>query len=462
MKYSTIESVLQVAASLKGKRVKDLGDVELNSKNKGNVGNIIEEKGFGIKNNNDAEPDFKQLGIELKVLPLKKGRGRDLLVKERTKICSIDYRKLVGEKWKSSHAKRKLDKILFVFFEHNSSNPINSRILDFHLFCLESSEEPLIRSDWERTRRLVRDGFAHTLSESQNLILAASRAGEGKLPETQWPEQPNQTHAQRARRRAFSLKPSFTKTIWKEITDKKGLDRIVDLKKYSNYREMEGFVLDKLRSWEGESMKSFAKAHLIALGSSKNSDASIVRHALGFTGKNREIKELLQLGIQVKTIPCNKEDLFPFEAMSFPFQPLGELGLEERFDESVFYTYLQGFLFIPLLRTSRSDRKPEHITFGRAIIWRPSHDELVEIQGEWELCREIVRNGVRVKKKITNSGKGFILTNNLPGESDTNYIHLRPHARDSNDLDPSADVRISKQSFWFNKRFIQRLLTTIK
>ena len=157
-----------------------------------------------------------------------------MTIKERTKVCSINYRKLIEEKWPSSHAKIKLNKILFVFYEYNKQQPIHSKIVDYVIFNLENSDEPLIKSDWERTKKNVEEGNAHLLSESQNVILAASRSGAGKLPENKWPNQPNQTKSKKARQRAFSLKPSFTRTIWYEINNKGSLDRILDKHKYNN------------------------------------------------------------------------------------------------------------------------------------------------------------------------------------------------------------------------------------
>jgi DNA mismatch repair protein MutH len=162
------------------------------------------------------------------------------------------------------------------------------------------------------------------------------------------------------------------------------------------------------------------------------------------------------MGLKVKMIPARKSDMYPFEAMSFPFQPLGELSDEERFDESDFYTYLQGFLFIPLIRESREDKSLSKVVFGKSFIWKPNHDELVMIQVEWERIRDVVKAGIQIEKKVVKTKRGFIQKNNLPGESDTNYIHMRPHARDANDLDSSIDIEICKQSFWFNKKFIQR------
>ena len=90
IKIETEEALLEIASQLKGKTISEIFQGEINEKNKGNIGNIIESHGFGIKNNNDARPDFETLGIELKVLPLKRLGDKSLTVKERTKICLIN------------------------------------------------------------------------------------------------------------------------------------------------------------------------------------------------------------------------------------------------------------------------------------------------------------------------------------------------------------------------------------
>jgi len=456
--YYTFEQLFSKADELIGQTVEQLLKGKVIDSGKGAIGNIIEREGFGVANNNESRPDFPLLETELKVLPLKRGSKNNLSIKERTKICSINYKEIIDEKWKSSHAKIKLNKILFVFYEYDKSNPIKSKLIDYVLFNLESSDEPLIKSDWERTKKNVEDGYAHLLSESQNIILAASRSGAGKLEESQWPDQPNQKFSKKARQRAFSLKPSFTKTIWYELNNKGSLDKILDTVKYSNFEELKNYILGQLNKWEGHSIKEFANQHSIDTKSSKNAHANILRTALGFYDKKKEIKEILQLGLSVKITSCRPKDLFPWESMSFPYQPLGELIEEERFDESEFYTYLQGFLFIPLLRNERNEKNLDKINFGKSIIWLPTKKQLEGIQKEWEQIREIVKNDLKVWKKKTNNKKGFIQQNNLLGESDTKYIHMRPHAKDSSDLDTSIKTKISKQSFWFNKSFIQQLL----
>ena len=459
MVFKTEESLLERAHSLKGKTVKDLLKGAAIDKGKGAIGNIIEREGFDIANNNDASPDFKELNIELKVFPLKIIAKGGHTSKERTKICSINYKEIINEKWMVSHAKKKLQKILFMFYYYDKDKPINSKILDYTLFQLEDSNEPLIKEDWERTKGLVEEGKAHLLSESQNIILAASRSGAGKVPENQWPEQPNKKFSERARQRSFSLKPSFTKTLWLETNNKKSLVKIRDKFEYNSIASLEKLILEKLNKWSGKSLLEFATSNNIEPKESKNRNAEILRAALGFKDKKRDIKEILQLGLTVKTIPARKKDYMPFEGMSFSYQPLKEILDEIRFDESEFYSYLQGFLFIPLLRETREEKNLSKIIIGKSFIWRPIKKQLLEIQLEWEKYYEVIKSGIVLTKKKQNNKKGFILKNNLPNESETNFIHMRPHARDSDDIDQSLpEIGITKQCFWFNKLLIQSLI----
>ena len=291
--YKTTKELIERVELLKGQTVTNLLGAKDYDKGKGAIGQIIEREGFGVANNSDANPDFKNLGIELKVLPLKTA-AKGLSVKERTKVCSINYNGLINEKWISSHAKNKLQKILFVFYYYDKSIPVNSKILDYLLFELENSSEPLIKEDWERTKDLVKEGKAHLLSESQNVILAASRSGAGKLPESQWPDQPNKKYSAKAKQRAFSLKPSFTKTLWIEVQDKNALDSIQDKFHYNSYKELEGVILGKLNKWEGTTLDVFAKKNKLEPKLSKNRNSDILRTALGFTGKKKDIKEIVQ------------------------------------------------------------------------------------------------------------------------------------------------------------------------
>ena len=77
--YPTKESVLRRAQELVDAR-KTFGELDvsgrLSNRNKGDLGQIIEEGWYGYSPNNDAEPDFAEAGVELKVSPYKQtGNG---------------------------------------------------------------------------------------------------------------------------------------------------------------------------------------------------------------------------------------------------------------------------------------------------------------------------------------------------------------------------------------------------
>ena len=99
-RYHSIDDVLRQASRLKGKTLREIvgGEVPVSSGNKGVFGQLLESHGFGIPNNSAQEPDFQPIGVELKVVPLKK-KGRSWDVKERTKVCMIQYHELVKESW---------------------------------------------------------------------------------------------------------------------------------------------------------------------------------------------------------------------------------------------------------------------------------------------------------------------------------------------------------------------------
>jgi DNA mismatch repair protein MutH len=445
----SLEELRDRAESLKGKMISELKP-SLDIKDKGAIGKIIEEFGFGVKNNSESRPDFHEIGVELKVVPLKDSQ-KGLSVKERTKICLINYYQIIDSTWDGSHAKHKLDHILFVFYYYNKENHLDSQIKDYYFFELKNQlEEPIIQTDWHRTQQIVANGRAHELSESQNKILAASRSGAGGLNSNQHPTQPNSSIQKHAPQRSFSLKPSYTNVIWKELKNI-SYDSIRSIEQYKTTTGIENFILGRLHSWNGRNYNDLIRHFGYTPSNAKNSTASIIRKVLGFEG-NKPIKEIEQLGLTVKTMKCRARDLMPFEAMSFPYQPLGELIQEKRFDESEFYNYLQGFLIVPIYKTDKKDTNP---IIGKAFIYYPEKKTILKIQKEWEGFRDRAKV-LEVTKKPVRNKNGYVRESNLP--SKTEIIHMRPHGKDATDIDKTAPVEITKHCFWFNKGFIQQLL----
>lgn len=449
---ATTTEILRRAKEIIGLTINDLSPIDLpksQALNKGEIGNLIQQYGFGIKPNSLAEPDFRGESIELKIIPLTKGANGYLRVKERTKVGMINYETLVHEQWESSHAKHKLSKILFIPVEHNYYDARNSKILDAFLYKVEDVEEySTIQDDWERTKRLVAEGKAHSLSESQNKILAPSRSGSSNAKD--WTSQPYSS--EKALKRAFSLKQSYTNLVIQ--TRQKGDDifSISDEKAYGGKSIIDTILL-KLNKWKGKTLYDFLKQENLTLGSGKNKNATLIRQLLGLKSKGT-VKEFEEIGLTIKVTPRNIETYKAYEQMSFPHQPFASIIEEDDFEESQLRTYLQNFIFIPLLSSKKSEKDPKKIYFGKPVLWTPNEKELNEIRQEWELYRDTLKAGLTFTTKKVNSKKGFITKTNLPKKSDTTWIHMRPHARNSSDVDKSVDFNgkyCVKMSFWLNQ-----------
>lgn len=475
-KYIDVNSILKRAKESVGLTIQEICNSssivtkELNIKNKGNIGNLIEEHWFNIKNNNSPLPDFEETGIELKVIPLAQNKDKSYSVKERTKICSIDYNKLINEEWDNSHAKIKVNKILFIYYFYDKANILNSTIKKIDLFELEGNDALVISKDWNSVYDYVKKGKAHELSETISNVLAASRSGSGGKREDgtlkDLVSQPIKTLEDKALKRAFSLKQSFTNQRWNEINKKKYESILETLHISSENFEKE--IIKKLNSLENLTLGKIAKKFGIKIPDGKNASATIIKKSIGFKNVNSRIKEFEQLGIQVKIISTRKSDFKPWEAVSFPAFKLKEL-IKEQWDEGEneegltwercsIREDINRILFIPILKDKKTGMSTEEKVMGKAFFWSPSYSELEIIKKEWKkYITEINEGKVEITRKPIKNGYKEI--SNLSKESNTEIIHIRPHCKDRNDRDEDhLGNSIVKQSFWLNKVFLQRLL----
>jgi DNA mismatch repair protein MutH len=124
-------------------------------KTKGWSGQVVERE-LGAGDGGALGPDFAELGVELKTVPV----GRDLLPVESTAVCHIDPVAIAGESWATSYVRRKLGRVLFIALEVAEPRPSASvgdrRVVAVRLWSPSADEEHLLRADFEL---LVRDYF---------------------------------------------------------------------------------------------------------------------------------------------------------------------------------------------------------------------------------------------------------------------------------------------------------------
>jgi len=459
---TNIKSILTYAQGLVGKKISDLLETEnqdIDIKNKGIIGNIIEEAYFKIKQNSSPLPDFSKVKVELKIIPLTQ-QIHKVAVKERTKICSINYQTLIDEEWESSHAKTKLNKILFIYYLYDKKDIKNSLVKKVDLWELSKDKsEIIIQDDWVRTKQKILDGYAHELSEKEFKVLSPARSGSGGIDKNGEKKdlvpQPNIKLQDKALKRAFTLKQSFTNQMWNELNSIK-YESILEILNINSMKDFEIKILSALHLYEGKSIVEFSKIFDIKIPKGKNQIATIIKKAIGFKNVNSKIKEFEQLGIVIKTIKVRRKDNMPLEDISFPTMKLQEFENEE-YESSQFNEYIQKILFIPIYH-EKDNLEEKYL--GHSFFWSPSKEEESTIIQEWEDYKnEVLSGACKVVKVINKSKKGYKEVSDLSKASQTTVIHMRPHGRDSNDRDTdSLGNSIVKQCFWLNKKFIQKLI----
>lgn len=95
-KIYTKEEIQALAKSAIGKTFKELKRRTENSNektsNKGRFGQLLETDLYGYEINSNAEADFKEAGIELKVTPYIRNKNGTLSAKERLSLNHINFK----------------------------------------------------------------------------------------------------------------------------------------------------------------------------------------------------------------------------------------------------------------------------------------------------------------------------------------------------------------------------------
>ena len=442
---ATTEEILERASRLVGQPIGDCLSPtrvvrEAAPGNLGRFGHLLESY-FNIVPNSSPEPDFSGAGIELKSVPLKRRPGTGgLKAKERTSVSMIDYHSLVEEQWQRASVRKKLARILFVFFEHLPGRAIHEfPVLAVELWSPDAALADDLRRDWEVVLHKVSAGLAHEISEGDGRILGAATKGPNAERTVTQPRS-----SIRAKSRAWALKPSLTSALYDQIAGagrRRGVISLRDQLGLSIGVDFELEVLLRLNALAGLRISDVAKRLQERIADSKGAAHRIVRRALGIIDDKARLKEFEDRGILIKTVPV-APDGSTYEAMSFPYFRYAEYA-EEEWQDSEFLTYIQRLLIVPIGRAKRTTPLADRI-LGRAFFWSPSAGELGIIREEWTRIRDLIRDGK---------------ANNLPSYGATELIHARPHGRDSRDVDSDPILGpLPKHCLWLNPAFTARLV----
>jgi len=147
--YKTEYEVLQRGKQAIGRPFYEIDTTNRLKTGKGGIGNFVEESWFGLQVNNKSAPDFKEAGVELKVIPyLYTSKG--IRAKERLVCNIIDYMGEYKKTFEKSSFYLKCNTMLIMAYLHRDDVGKEEYKIDAaEIFKFPESDLPIIMKDWE-------------------------------------------------------------------------------------------------------------------------------------------------------------------------------------------------------------------------------------------------------------------------------------------------------------------------
>mgnify|MGYP002516249467 CR=1 FL=1 len=444
------ESILRHASKLTGNTLNSLiGSGEMvigGTNNKGLFGQIVEEGYFLIENNSSPLPDFQDAGIELKVAPMKK-TSKGLVSKERLILGLINYDDVPKKHFgifldKDSH-------ILMVFYLWQKNKDIRDyRFLKVVDWRPSPDELRIFREDWEVIEGYIMRGEAHLLSERHTRYLAACTKGIGHGRDMR--SQPFSMEP--AKQRALSFKASFMTELYRShadigeiLVDDANDDTASILQGgWPPEETFEEHIVRRLDRFVGRTCREIEEELGVDLSSrSKQYYYMLVLSMFGVTKKKR-IKEFVEAGITIKTVRTTLTGR-PKESTSFPAFRSEELVMQS-WEDSDLFNQIDREFFIPVFqfRTKHPEKEGrKDLVFKGAFFWYVPDDDMEIIKGVWEDTKQ---------KILEERFDDFVKI------SDRRIAHVRPHGRNSKDLDTFRGTKFVKKGFWLNNAYMMEVI----
>ena len=423
-----------------------------NEKAKGHLGQIIEESFFEYEINSNKEADFKELGIELKVTPIKKNKNGTLSAKERLVLNIINYEDEYKLQFDSSSFWSKNKKLLMMFYHWTKGVPRKDYpIIEVYLHNYSKSDLEIIKQDWNYIIQKIKDGKAHELSEGDTTYLGAVTKGasKGSLRSQPFNELP-------AMQRAFSLKQSYMTALVRQLIDKEDLISIATKEDLSKLT-LEEVIQSKFQPYFGKTVNQISEDYNISFNpKAKNFVHQFISLLLDLpTIQLNKIEEFQKANIVPKTIRLEPNGK-PEQNMSFHNIDFNEWAYND-WEDSEWREYFEATKFLFFIfeyKEKTEDNKNRELYFKGLKLWNMPESMIEsELYIFWKKVRNIINNGIKIKR--VKHGKYYRNNNNLPKASEESYFHLRPKGRDGKDIVVLPDGQeITKQCFWFNRDFV--------
>lgn len=451
---TSADSIIEFAKKLKNQTLREACSVEIEKhgyKGKGNFGQILEKFYFGYEPNSDAEPDFKEAGIELKSSPLKTLKNGDFRSKERLVLNIINYLEVHEENFETSSFWKKNAHLLLVFYLHDK----DLDILDYLIKLVDSWKYPpedlkIIRHDWETINKKIKDGKAHELSEGDTFYLGACTKGTTALKS--YREQP--FSKEKAKQRAYSLKQGYVNHIIANIAQEETAvyGKIIEQSEILDAVQfIEEIVVSKFQPFYGKSAEEIEQSFELKLNRKAKSYFANLTNAILGIELGQKIEEFEKADIQVKTIRL-KENNLPKEDVSFPTFEYREL-IETEWEDSDFKTILESKFFLVFYQFEN-----DKLILRKVQFWNMPYSDIQEAKTVWDKMVDTVLKG-EIVKEVTDKG---VRKTHFPKKTENRISHVRPHAQNTADTYelPVSDKltglsEFTKHCFWLNASYVK-------
>ncbi len=404
-----------------------------NTRNRGDLGSLVEKYFFEHVPDSNIGPDFPDADMELKTTGVVRTKAGDYKAKERLVLSMINFEKVAIEKWEHSSLISKCRRMLILFYLYEKEVSVSDRVfvLPPMLYEMPERDLPVIKRDWEFIQGKILAGKAHELSEGDTFYLGACRKGAGGDKE---PLRTQPMSSEGAKARAFSFKQNYLNYLIQGQSSDSNLlnspnEESIENATQLRFRPFEGMSIaelsEKLNYWKRD------KNH-------KGFHRELANRIL--KGKMDSIPELKKAGIEMKTIRLKRNGI-PRESMSFPGFNFLEI-LNQEWEDSVFFEKIESkFLFVVFQEDALGI---ERLLCAR--YWNMPYGDRLEAQRVWE----------ETKRRVA------VDATNLPSARESKVAHVRPKGRDGKDkaLTPQGNLHL-KQCFWLNSSYIGEALRNI-
>ena len=169
---------------------------------------LLVEHFLGASAGSQPGPDFPDLGIELKTLPLDRyGKPR-----ESTYVCTVSPRNDLQTPWHISRVRQKLARVLWIPVEALPAIPLAQRRIGTPvLWRPDAFQENLLRKDWEELTDMIRHGELDKITAryGQCLQIRPKARNSRSLQTSSGPE----GHPEKTLPRGYYLRADFTQQI---------------------------------------------------------------------------------------------------------------------------------------------------------------------------------------------------------------------------------------------------------